>query len=162
MAIHELISTYVQLSVRIKWPNDIYVGDKKIAGILIQNILRAESINASILGVGINVNTTNFPADIPNPTSLALDTGTDYELKPILLKLSDILERRLQQLTQDKESLSMEYSALLYRKDQEHSFVIDNESKTGIIRGVLPDGKLEIEIHGKRQYFGFRELRFVI
>ena len=162
LAVHDLISSYVDKPVRIKWPNDIYVEDKKIAGILIQNVLRAESISSSILGVGINVNTTDFPPNIPNPTSLAIVSGKSFELHPLVYKLSDLVEHRLQQLTLNKESLAKAYDALLYRKDVEHSFTIDNESQKGIIRGVLPDGKLELEMHGKRHYFGFREIRFNI
>ena len=64
---------------RIKWPNDIYVGDLKICGILIENILHGPDVASSIVGIGLNLNQTEFPADIPNPVSLALLTGGKYD-----------------------------------------------------------------------------------
>lgn len=65
---------------RIKWPNDIYVGDKKICGILIENVLAGSFVDSSIVGIGLNINQTDFPADLPNPVSLALLTGEKYSV----------------------------------------------------------------------------------
>ena len=162
LSIYDLVSAYVKESVSIKWPNDIYVGDNKIAGILIQNILRSEWISSSILGVGINVNTLEFPSDLPNPISLGNITGKDYHLLEVIHRLSSFLENRLRQLEDNKASLAEEYDDLLYRKNREHLFTIGDEKLPGIIRGVLPDGKLEVEVLGKRQVFGFREIHFVV
>lgn len=67
------------ISARIKWPNDIWVGDKKICGMLIEHSLRADKVDWSIAGIGLNINQTDFPADIPNPTSLKMLTKADYE-----------------------------------------------------------------------------------
>ena len=79
------------ISVRIKWPNDIYTGDKKICGILIENILHGSDIVSSIVGIGLNLNQTKFPADLPNPISVALMTGASYDPASELVRFRDIL-----------------------------------------------------------------------
>lgn len=75
---------------RIKWPNDIYVGDKKICGILIEHTLRGSSIINSIIGVGLNVNQTEFDESLPNPTSLAAESNLEnFDLNELLVRLID-------------------------------------------------------------------------
>lgn len=69
------------LRPRIKWPNDIWIGDRKICGILIENILDADKVAASIVGIGINLNQTEFDPALPNPTSLALQCGASFDIK---------------------------------------------------------------------------------
>lgn len=66
------------IKARIKWPNDIWVEDKKICGILIENILEGPYVASSIVGIGLNLNQTDFPADLPNPVSMKVLTGIDY------------------------------------------------------------------------------------
>ena len=79
------------ISVRIKWPNDIYTGDRKICGILIENILHGSDIVSSIIGIGLNLNQTEFPADLPNPVSIAQMTGAHYDPSAELVRFRDIL-----------------------------------------------------------------------
>lgn len=67
------------VAARIKWPNDIYVGDKKVCGILIENILKGPEVASSIIGIGLNLNQTDFPSDLPNPVSLSILTGKKYD-----------------------------------------------------------------------------------
>ena len=70
------------VKARIKWPNDIWVDDRKICGILIENVLTGPEMKYSIVGVGLNINETDFPSDLPNPTSLAILTGRDdYDIR---------------------------------------------------------------------------------
>ena len=79
------------IKARIKWPNDIYVGDLKVCGILIENILKGPDVGSSIIGIGLNLNQTVFPEDIPNPTSLSLLTGRSYDPESELLRFHRIL-----------------------------------------------------------------------
>jgi len=74
------------INTRIKWPNDIYVNDRKICGLLIENALSQKTVCYSIIGIGLNVNQTVFPDDIPNPVSISLLTGKEYDL-PVELEL---------------------------------------------------------------------------
>ena len=79
------------VKVRIKWPNDIYAGDLKICGILIENILHGSEIASSIIGIGLNLNQKDFPSDLPNPVSLTLLTGESYDLEQELAGFLSIL-----------------------------------------------------------------------
>lgn len=78
----------------IKWPNDIWVGDKKICGILVENCIHAGAIDFSIVGVGLNLNQTDWPAELPNPVSLKELTGKDYDTHEELRQLSEALASR--------------------------------------------------------------------
>jgi len=159
LAITDFISEYIEDAPSIKWPNDIYLGNKKIAGILIQNMVRNDTISSSILGVGININEDDFPLDVPNPISLLGLTNKDYNLLELQLHLSGCVEKRVGLLS---ENLSDEYLSKLFRKDEQAIFRIDGQMEEGIIRGVADDGKLELEFRGQRRFFGFRELEFII
>ena len=81
------------ISSRIKWHNDIYVGDGKICGILIENVLKGNEISSSIIGIGIDVNQTEFPSDLPNPVSIAQITGRKYDIKEELSLLCAEIEK---------------------------------------------------------------------
>ena len=72
----------------IKWPNDIYFNNKKIAGILIKNEIKGIMLGTSIIGIGLNVNQTSFDESLPNPISMKMITGKDYDLEEILLAIS--------------------------------------------------------------------------
>ena len=78
----------------IKWPNDIWVGEKKICGILVENCIHAGMIDFSIVGVGLDLNQTDWPPELPNPVSLKELTGLEYDTHEELRQLSDALARR--------------------------------------------------------------------
>ena len=82
------------IEARIKWPNDIWVDDRKVCGILIENILDGACIGASIIGIGFNLNETDWPAELPNPVSLANLTGKQYDCKAELEALAQKIRRR--------------------------------------------------------------------
>ncbi len=83
------------VTARIKWPNDIWVGDKKICGILIENILDGKRIRHSIIGIGFNLNEKDWPSDLPNPVSLRNITGETYDTGAELKLLTEKIRRRL-------------------------------------------------------------------
>ena len=100
LALVEVLSKY-GIEAKIKWPNDIYVGDKKICGLLIEHSLRGSSISWSIIGVGLNVNQTVFPPYLPNPTSMAIQSGVQNSLKDVLDDFLNIFSRRLEEYTKN-------------------------------------------------------------
>ena len=106
---------------RIKWPNDIWVADRKICGILIENILEGASILAGIVGIGLNLNETDWPADLPNPVSLRELTGRSYEPEKELRVLHDGLRRRFGQLADadGRTSLQEEFGKYMFRLREE-------------------------------------------
>lgn len=102
---------------RIKWPNDIYVGDRKICGILIENTLVGQEVRESIVGIGLNVNETGWPQELPNPVSLREITGRAYDLQEELAGLHKTICRRFGQLaTPDgRSSLQEEFGKFMFR-----------------------------------------------
>ena len=105
------------ITARIKWPNDIWVGDRKICGILIENILDGDRIEASIVGIGLDVNEETWPEELPNPVSMKQLTGIHYELVSELEKLCASISKRYFQ-SMDKEgrkSLEKEFNEHMFR-----------------------------------------------
>lgn len=166
LAVRDVVASFA-INVYIKWPNDIYVDDRKIAGILVQNTLRESFIKSTVIGIGLNVNQTIFPIDIPNPTSLALlsDSDVDIDLHTVLALLSSRLEFYYLQLKNGHyNSLTENYLKHLYRKDEWAVFLdINGQIFSGKITGIDDQGRLKIEMEsGELRVFGFREISFVL
>lgn len=106
---------------RIKWPNDIWVGDRKICGILIENILDGNRVNASIIGIGFNLNQCRWPADLPNPVSLKQLTGCRYRTRDELVLLTDKICRRFAQTGSEtgRSELQEEFGKNVFRLPEE-------------------------------------------
>lgn len=104
---------------RIKWPNDIYVGDRKICGILIENILDGKQVSSSMIGIGLNLNQDRFPADLPNPVSLRQLTGRTYDLRTELVLLREALKKTASLLDsqEGRSELSRDFDAFVFRKE---------------------------------------------
>ncbi|MBQ6557245.1 MAG: biotin--[Bacteroidales bacterium] len=109
------------VEARIKWPNDIWVGDKKICGILIENILDGSFIRDSIIGIGFNLNEDKWPEDLPNPVSLHNLTGKEYSTDTELVLLTNKICRRFAQAGSydGRLSLQEEFGEYLFRLEQE-------------------------------------------
>ena len=102
---------------RIKWPNDIWVGEKKICGILIENTLDKGLVRESIIGIGLNLNQDEWPEDLPNPVSVRQLTGKRYELRPELEELAEKICRRLAMTDSDdgRKVLQEEFGKYMFR-----------------------------------------------
>lgn len=148
--------------VAIKWPNDIYVGNQKIAGILIENTLTANKIAHCIVGIGLNVNQTQFSPTI-NATSLALLTEKTFELEHLLNELLKCIEVRYLQLKANKYTLiKLEYLKVLFGYQKPLHYVVNNQRVTGIIKGISPTGKLQVEINLQLKEFDLKEISLAI
>ena len=149
----------------IKWPNDLYVGRKKICGVLIENILQGSSVAASVIGVGVNVNQIVFP-QLANATSLALCTGKEMALEPALERLVALFEEHLPLLFDEKrrESLIESYSALLFQKGVRARYrdLLTGEEFSGVIEGVEADGRLRIREGKRLRYYRFKEVGYIL
>ncbi|MDL2305623.1 biotin--[acetyl-CoA-carboxylase] ligase [Bacteroides sp. OttesenSCG-928-D19] len=148
----------------IKWPNDIYHGNKKICGTLIENDLQGSKIQRSIAGVGINVNQEQFLSNAPNPVSLLNITGKAHAILPLL---SDVLENTKCYYTLLKEGREEEINALyhqsLYRKEGYHLYEDNDGPFRARVIEVLPQGLLALEdANGRRREYAFKEVRYVI
>ena len=142
LAIVDLLSTFLfPLSTLIKWHNDIYVDIKKICGKLTSARLAGDHIATAICGIGLNVNETDFPDWLPNPTSLSLLTGQQYELEPLLRDLLQHIERRYDAL-RDGADLNDEYLNLLLNRGLPAQYLYHDRQITATIEGVDPFGRL--------------------
>lgn len=105
------------IEARIKWPNDIWVGDRKICGILIENVLDAEMVSSSIVGIGLNVNETSWPSELPNPVSMRQLTGKEYALEAELEELGRELAKKYALLgtTEGRAQLDSEFNRSMFR-----------------------------------------------
>lgn len=151
--------------VKIKWPNDIYVGNKKIAGTLVQNSLKGKTINSAVIGTGININQTHFSQNIPNPTSFAIESGDTHVLDKVFPWLFRFLTKRYLQLKAGHNvALRKEYLNSLYRKDIWATYKLANgEFIKGRIKEVDKFGHLMIEDdNGMILQFNFREIKFIL
>lgn len=149
---------------RIKWPNDIYFRDRKICGILIENILEGDAVAASIIGIGINLNQTEFPPELLNPVSLKMLTGVHRQPETALEKFMEHFTLRLQDIG-DSEALKAAYESVMYRKNSEYQFrdLRTEEIFRGTIKGVSPCGKLVVRMpDGESEEFTFKEIGYII
>lgn len=153
------------ISPRIKWTNDIYVGDKKIVGILLEQKLQGGVIARTVAGIGINVNQREFDASLPNPTSMALECGREFPTAEVLDALVRRLMERYEQLRRgEHEQLREEYHTLLYRLNEWHIYALaDGSLIEGRIVGVEPSGRLIVEQRGgEKCSYAFREIEFML
>lgn len=150
---------------KIKWPNDIYVGDRKICGMLIENTLRGRYIATSTVGIGLNLNQRDFPAGIVNPVSLKMLTGRSYDIGEVLARLSRILARRFGDMAGNREITEREYLSRMYRMGEVHEYTdcLTGQVFKGRIKGISPEAKLVVEMpDGLNKEFSFKEISYII
>lgn len=128
--------------IKIKWPNDIYINDHKVCGILISNKLSRTHLSASIVGIGLNVNQTEFPSWVPNPISLKQITGEELFLRPLLENIVQAIQTRYRQLPTNPDILDQEYLSRLLRLHQPARYLYHGEAITATIQGVNQYGHL--------------------
>ena len=150
----------------IKWPNDIYVRDKKICGMLIESVLDGDNLAYSIVGIGVNVNQRHFPPRIVNPVSMTLLTGEEYNLQDEMAALaSDLADSFAGVLDGEPDSADEEYGRLLYRKGSFYDYTRCPEgvSFEGKIIGTTEEGLLIVEDKkGELNKFAFKEISYII
>ena len=158
VALCQTLQAYIDNKVEIKWPNDIYVGDKKICGILIENRLQGNIIKESIIGIGLNVNQTEFKSDAPNPVSMRQLTGRETDLKELLqafLRAFDV--------TCHSKTTCFAYKSMLYRKGKYANYEDKTSCFTATLTDVLPDGRLLlVDKDGQERIYAFKEVSFII
>lgn len=146
----------------IKWPNDIYCGHRKIAGILIKNFISGSNISNTIAGLGLNINQTEFK-NAPIATSLKLLGGLEYDIKSVLTKWHILLAQYYSKLKKDKSTLRNLYLSRMYLKDQYVDFLINNTKVSASIKGIDLHGQLELtDSSGTKYTCGLKEIIFPV
>ena len=144
----------------IKWPNDIYYGNKKAVGILVENAIIGNETKYSIAGIGLNVNQTTFVSDAPNPISLKQIYGTEFVIEQLM---NQLLEAIHTVLNEPEQEVWTYYKSHLYRREGFWPF----EDKNGIfeakIQDVLPSGEIVLcDKKGQLRQYGFKQIKYIL
>ncbi len=150
--------------ISIKWPNDIYVENKKTAGILIENSVMHNRIESSVMGIGVNVNQDKFSAGLTSAVSLRQITGKSFDLHQCLNSLCGEIARLYRLLRQGgHEEIKRNYTSMLYRLNEECTFRSSGREFSATPKGVDETGRLIVELPGGvKKHFSLQELEFLI
>ena len=162
LGIYRALGKYVD-KLSVKWPNDIYVDNKKLGGILIENSIMSNSIKSSVIGIGININQTEFQSNAPNPVSLKMLTNQQFDCGIVLSEILAAIDSYYSLLKAGEETrIDREFISALYLLNEKHSFRSEQEEFEGEIIGVNEIGQLLIKKqNGKILHFHFKEVEFL-
>ena len=163
LALFDTLSEYTD-GISIKWPNDIYWMDRKICGTLIENDLSGMNIERSISGTGVNLNQKIFRSGAPNPISLSLITGQEYDIETVLHKImnsASIYHRMFD--NGESDIIRKKYFEAIYRKDGFYMYKDDNGTFDAIIEDIEKDGRLVLkDREGRARKYLFKEVSYII
>jgi len=163
LAVKDVLDAFVG-GVSLKWPNDVYVGDHKISGTLIETRLNGDEIRECIFGVGININQQRFVSDAPNPVSLRNILGRDVSVEALFDKTLEAFERRYTMLMEGARQLVMdEYRASLYRRQGFFEYEDSRGRFMAELVTVGDDGLLTLrDERGDERKYAFKEVKYII
>ena len=176
MAVHRMINCQLSIlnsQLTIKWPNDIYWGNKKLAGILIENAIIGNEVKYSIAGIGLNVNQTEWKSDAPNPVSLKQITGKEYDIDALMTTLMNKIH---EVQTMHQEDIWEYYRRHLYRREGEWLFaerevnltpsrILTKQPKEAFkasIADITKQGELVLRTAQGEKKYHFKEILFVV
>lgn len=143
LAVRNWLEKYIN-GCLIKWPNDIYVHDKKIAGILIESVVRGNSWTYAVIGIGANINQPGFEPELDTAVSLQMLTGKEYDIMVLGRELCACLEQEWQLLQQEPGNVMNRYNAHLFRKGMPVRFREENRVFTATVQEVTASGGLAV------------------
>ena len=147
----------------IKWPNDMYYGNRKLAGILINSTIKASMMDISIIGIGLNVNQIQFQNWPTHPVSLKLITGKDFELQPLLEQLAEHIIKKVEQLKSNPTTIEQDYLKRLFRYRTWADYEVDGKVLRLFMTGIDPFGRLQLVDEQQTLYtFDIKEIKFVL
>jgi BirA family biotin operon repressor/biotin-[acetyl-CoA-carboxylase] ligase len=162
LALYAFFNEFAVSDVAIKWPNDLYWRDRKAVGILIDNKMKGNDWTWSIIGLGINVNQTQFSSAVPRGVSLKQITGTTYSLPELTTRLSEHLTKSIHKWLQTNPEVHLaSFNDILWQKGTKRKFKKQNTSFEATILGVNEKGQLVLD-QGIEQTYNFGELIWII
>ena len=163
LALVDFLNTEVN-NTSIKWPNDIYIGEKKVAGILIENSIKGQNLESTIIGIGLNLNQENFYSDAPNPVSLKQITGNKYSAEEVVKILDIKIEEWFKKLKSGfLKEIDENYFKLIFRANQWGMYSKNGHKFEAKITGIGEFGQLVLtDRNGKSSEYMFKEIEFVI
>ena len=160
LATTDALELFTGNNIKIKWPNDVYAGINKIAGILLEASVSKRNIDQTIIGLGVNINQQEYGG--LKATSVLLETGSTQRIDNIMELILLSLERWYQKLkNREYEEIMLKYHSLLFWRNEKHVFYIRGELIDGQIKGINNLGQLIVEIKGVERIFNNKELVFI-
>jgi BirA family biotin operon repressor/biotin-[acetyl-CoA-carboxylase] ligase len=150
----DFLNESFQLNCKIKWPNDIYVGNKKLAGILIESQIMGQKLDSTVAGLGLNINQERFPVELNRATSIFQETNARQEIFPLIKPLLNAIEKRYGNLVNgDLDIIRNDYISRLYFLHESHRFSKDNQEFTATVEGVDEHGRIILRTaEGSKSY----------
>ncbi|HEY0245294.1 MAG TPA: biotin--[acetyl-CoA-carboxylase] ligase [Mucilaginibacter sp.] len=163
IGVYDALEPILGEQLKIKWPNDIYYGDKKLGGMLIENLVQGGQIKNAIVGIGLNVNQLDFPEGAANPTSIKQILHADYDLRNLLSEICNHVEAWYLNLRAGKtETVRFAYLDRLYWLNERQRFKTATGTFEGIITNVKDTGILVIQDNNNRELeFSLKEIEFL-
>jgi len=160
--VKETLGAYTD-GITLKWPNDVYFQERKIAGILIENELTGNAYSLSIAGIGLNINQERFLSNAPNPVSLKQITGREHDIETLLREMvQNILYRYERLKIGDTENIISMYHEALYRKTGFHRYEDSEGIFSACIDCVSDDGLLHLFTDRNEEHnYAFKNVRFI-
>ena len=159
---YDLLNKYLPGEIFIKWPNDLYIRDRKAGGILIENIISGNIWKYAIAGIGININQPKFDKRLPNPVSLKQATGRTFDVIDLAKELCNSIEKRYSKLELGKkDEIVAEYNQHLYKRNEVVRLKKGNEFFETTIKEVSIQGKM-ITVDKEERSFDFGEVVWVM
>lgn len=157
----QLACAGTEVKISVKWPNDIYINQRKVAGILVENILGSNRFVAAVVGIGLNVNQLQFGELSTRATSLRLVTGKTSDTESLLARLCEFLEKYYLLLRAGKtDELRQLYESKLYLRGTEARFSENDTAFNATLLGTTAEGLLRLDIDGSERLFSFKEVKF--
>ena len=158
LSLRELISFYLDEEVFVKWPNDIIVDNRKIAGCIIENIVVEQKIKTSVIGMGININQLKFKKYFPEATSLAKIKNCEFDINQIKNKLLQLIEEFYLKIDDDIVKV---YNKYLFKKNKSFDFMINEKKDEGVIVSVNNQGELLIRKNKKVKKVKVNQIKYL-
>ena len=163
VSIKDTLSYFLKHKIHLKWPNDVLVERRKIAGVLIESQWKGNNLFSSIIGVGLNVNQTHFEYGF-DATSMKLLSANDYDLKEVLQVLCTKLNFNFNRLlSKEYSDLQQDYLSSLYKYNEKTHFKIGDKLEEVVLKDVNENGMVSLEmLGGKIKEYNFNQARQII
>jgi len=162
LAVIQVLKTFDIKNLSIKWPNDIMSDNFKLAGILIENSFKSDGSITSIIGIGLNVNQTNFE-NLPKASSMAVVANSNFDKEELVVLIVERLKANFELLVSNSQILWDDYLKILFKKGVPMAFVVEGQKPfMGIIKGVSATGKLLLLLENESvAEFGLKEIQML-
>lgn len=162
LALKDVVSS-ISNDISLKWPNDIYWKDRKLAGTLIETTIKGKYLSTIIWGVGLNVNQETFTSDAPNPVSLLNITGKEFSTESLLQKIAERFQVRYNQALLGEKEIREEYMDSLYRKKGIYTFLDSKGEFNASVEGISEHGHLILrDKEDNLREYDFKEVKYII